>query len=128
MPQAPRIILVEPEAPPKPPAGAPCNGCGVCCLIEPCPLGVLISKRRRGTCEALQWQAETAQYRCGAIIAPRAMLAQQLPVALAGLRAPLAWVLQRAARRWVAAGSGCDCEVDTSAGPASDVQVTSKPL
>jgi len=38
------VILIHPEAPAKPPLGAPCNGCGVCCLAEPCPVGVLVSR------------------------------------------------------------------------------------
>ena len=37
------LIRIHADAPAKPPVGAPCNGCGVCCLLEPCPLGVLLS-------------------------------------------------------------------------------------
>lgn len=112
MSQAPIIIHVEPEAGSKPPLGAPCNGCGVCCLVEPCPLGVLLSRRRLGACVALRWQVDVAQYRCGAILAPHALLTQCLPRALMPLRPLLGWVLQRGAQRWVAAGQGCDCELD----------------
>ena len=36
-----QVVHWHPEAPPKPPEGAPCNGCGLCCLAEPCPLGML---------------------------------------------------------------------------------------
>ena len=45
---APAVVWLHAEAPPKPAEGAPCNGCGLCCLAEPCPLGVLVSRRRTG--------------------------------------------------------------------------------
>ena len=51
------VIYLQPEAPPKPALGAACNGCGVCCAWQPCPLGVLVSGRRQGACRALWWSA-----------------------------------------------------------------------
>jgi hypothetical protein len=84
-----RVILIEPEAPSKPAPGEPCNGCGVCCLSEPCPIGMLVSRKRSGACSALQWDAAGRRYRCG----------------VAQHRFPLIAAL---ARRWIAAGSGCD--------------------
>jgi hypothetical protein len=51
----PHVIRIEPLAPVKPATGSPCNGCGVCCLAEPCPLGMLVSRRRHGRCSALRW-------------------------------------------------------------------------
>lgn len=114
MPQAPYVIHIEPTAPAKPPWGAPCNGCGVCCLIEPCPLGVLLSRRRRGACVALRWSPVDQIYRCGAIIMPQAVLNQRLPRLLWLLRRPLTWLLQRGAARWVADGVGCDCDVEAA--------------
>jgi hypothetical protein len=47
-----RIIYLQPAAPPKPAMGAACNGCGLCCLAEPCPLGIWVSRRRTGACKA----------------------------------------------------------------------------
>lgn len=88
-PQPPRVILLHPEAPPKPAPGAACNGCGVCCAAEPCPVGLLASLRRRGACQLLRWDGE--RYRCGALLA-------------AGPLAPLL-------RRWIAAGAGCDSDL-----------------
>lgn len=94
---APRVIDIHPDAPQKPALGAPCNGCGVCCLAEPCPLGVLISRRRHGACDALQWDGE--RYVCGALTAQ--------PGGLRGW-----WV-----RRWIAAGAGCDCSLEPAGKP-----------
>ena len=99
-----RVIEIHPEAPPKPAWGQPCNGCGVCCLAEPCPLGVLVSRRRQGACRALQWVPAQSAYRCGLMQAP----AQYLPV-------PGRWaeaLLARLARRWIAAGIGCDAAIE----------------
>ncbi|WP_290877489.1 hypothetical protein, partial [Aquabacterium sp.] len=61
----PRVIHIHPEAPPKPPEGQPCNGCGVCCLAEPCPVGVLVSRRLTGACKALRWSDAGRRYSCG---------------------------------------------------------------
>jgi hypothetical protein len=99
-----QVIHVHPAAPSKPALGAPCNGCGVCCLAEPCPVGMLVSRRRRGACEALRWNDSTRQYRCGMVSDPREVLG--LPD-----RAWTRWLaalLARGSRRWISAGSGCD--------------------
>ncbi len=90
-----RVIAIHADAPAKPAVGAACNGCGVCCLSEPCPLGVLVSRRRHGACTALQWDAPQRRYRCG----------------LAAGRSPLAAL----ARRWIAAGRGCDSDAEVAA-------------
>jgi hypothetical protein len=97
------MILLQADAPPKPAVGAPCNGCGICCAAEPCPLGVLVSRRRRGACAALQWHAAERRYRCGVVIDPR----RHLPWM------PAAWA-SRLARRWISAASGCDCRLETA--------------
>lgn len=95
-----QVIRLHPAAPPKPPEAAPCNGCGVCCAAEPCPIGVLVSGRRTGSCAALSWNDAGGLYRCGLAGDPR----QVLPW-LPALAAPL---LGRLARRWISAASGCD--------------------
>jgi len=105
-----RTIPIHPEAPPKVPLGAPCNGCGVCCLFEPCPLGMLLSRRRSGACVALRWEA--GRYRCGALVATGEVLAQALPRGIRGLAPVLAPLLRRVAWRWIAAGSGCDSSLE----------------
>jgi len=95
-----QVIRLHPDAPAKPAEAAPCNGCGVCCAAEPCPVGVLVSRRRTGACAALTWHPDAGLYRCGLLADPEAVL-PWLPAALA----PLA---SRLARRWTSAASGCD--------------------
>lgn len=110
----PRIIHIQPLAPSKPVLGQPCNGCGVCCLHEPCPLGILLSGHRRGACAALRWDEHRAQYRCGAMVQPREALRVALPTGLGWLVPVLLPVLRRPAGRWIAAGQGCDCSLEVS--------------
>jgi hypothetical protein len=98
------VILLRPDAPPKPPLGQPCNGCGVCCTYAPCPLGMVLSRKRRGPCRALVWQH--GQYRCGMLVAPRTHL-PWLPAGLARL-------VQRLAARWIGAALGCDADMDVA--------------
>ena len=90
---AQRTVWLHRAAPPKPAAGAPCNGCGVCCASEPCPAGMLLSLRTRGRCRLLRFETAPARYRCGLLTEP------------AGTQRGL---LQRLAARWIGAGLGCD--------------------
>jgi hypothetical protein len=94
------VILLHPEAPAKPPVGQACNGCGVCCAAEPCPLGMALSRRRQGACVALQWSDESSRYHCGVVAEPRRWLRV------------LGWLpeatVRRLALRWIGAGRGCD--------------------
>ena len=121
MPASTHTIHIHAEAPRKPAVGAACNGCGVCCLVEPCPLGMLLSVKRHGACDALRWSETDAVYRCGAITAPAAVVQTALPwTRHRGLRwlQPLATaVLRRAARRWIAAGQGCDSTLQPESSP-----------
>lgn len=96
-----RVIYLHPEAPPKPAPGQACNGCGVCCAAEPCPVGMLVSRRRRGACAALVWEPEDHRYRCGVVSAPQRYIRPRW----------LALWLEHSARRLIAAGEGCDCNL-----------------
>lgn len=90
------------DAPAKPTVGEACNGCGVCCALEPCPMARIFLARGKGPCVALHWQDGERRYRCGLIAAP----ARHLPWLP---RTWEAWVGRRFAR-WMAAGKGCDCD------------------
>lgn len=96
-----QVIYLHVDAPPKPAEGQPCNGCGICCASEPCPLGILASVRSRDRCTALEWDEAEARYRCGLVSHPE----RHLPAALR----PGAPIVSRLARRYISAGSGCDC-------------------
>jgi hypothetical protein len=101
---APAQVALHAAAPAKPDPGAPCNGCGVCCSLTPCPLSRALLGHRSGTCPALVWQHEPRRYVCGLAVAPAEHL-RWLPASLESLG-------QRLARRWIAAGSGCDCDAE----------------
>jgi hypothetical protein len=101
-----RVIHLHPEAPAKPAVGEACNGCGVCCAAEPCPIGMLVSRRRQGACAALVWIESARAYRCGVVSEPQRYLKVRW----------MAQVLGRAARRLIAAGQGCDCSLSVDAG------------
>jgi len=99
-------IALQLAAPPKPAVGAPCNGCGVCCSIAPCPLSRGLLGHRNGACPALIWRETEQRYLCGLVAAPAAHL-DWLPQRLAKVATLLA-------RRWISAGTGCDCAAEVS--------------
>lgn len=96
-----QVIHLHREAPPKPAPGQPCNGCGVCCAAETCPAARLRFLRVKGPCPALDWDAARGQYRCGFLARPQDFF-PGLPVN--GLRCFFA--------RHIAAGDGCDCDLE----------------
>lgn len=83
----------QPTAPAKPSEGAPCNGCGLCCLVAPCPLGILVSRRFNGACIALHWSASDVRYQCSMVTTSPKVVG---------------WL----ARRWISAGTGCDARLE----------------
>ena len=92
----PQFIEIHPAAPPKPPLGGRCNGCGVCCLAEPCPAGRLLTLRRRGACRLVGWDEAAQRYVCGLLTTAERT------------GRPAWW--RRAVARWIAAGHGCDAD------------------
>lgn len=117
-----RVFWIQPEAPPKPALGEPCNGCGLCCLAEPCPIGMVVSLRRTGTCRALVWSETERRYQCGMLVQPLRHLG--LPAL-----SPSAWpnrLLRRWSARMIAAGIGCDAEL-TVADPLPPTSSPSPP-
>jgi hypothetical protein len=99
-----QIIYLHPAAPVKPAPMQVCNGCGVCCAIETCPVSRLFLLQWRGPCRALQWQEATQRYVCGMLQNP----AEFLPA----LPKPLEPWFRRRISRWIAAGIGCDSTVE----------------
>jgi hypothetical protein len=112
-----QIIHIHPQAPVKPAWGQPCNGCGVCCLAEPCPIGVVVSRRRTGACTALTWSTAQGRYLCGVL--DGALRRQAAAAARPGWRGALlrlaAGLWARWVRRHIASGVGCDASFETQA-------------
>ena len=65
-----KTVELHPLAPPKPDYGAGCNGCGVCCAAEPCPVAHVFLFQLSGKCRALLWQDEASRYVCGMVVCP----------------------------------------------------------
>jgi len=98
-----QVIAIALEAPTKPILGQPCNGCGVCCAAEPCPIGAIVSKSTKGRCAALTWQDEPVpRYVCGVVSDAQRFL----PSSLRALARPMS----RLAQRFISAGTGCDSD------------------
>lgn len=97
-----QIIWLQPEAPAKPQIGQVCNGCGVCCAAEPCPVSRAFLWQWRGACHALEWHAESQQYRCGMLLRPAHYVFLLPRLFEARFRS---WI-----RRWIAAGVACDSD------------------
>lgn len=102
-----QTIRIHAAAPPKPAVGEPCNGCGVCCVSEACPVAMVLFLRRHGKCPALQWCDREGRYRCGLVADPQAHLSW-LPAGLSS------WFSRRA-QRFIASGQGCDCDTRVEA-------------
>jgi hypothetical protein len=99
-----QIIFLHQAAPLKPAVGQPCNGCGVCCAAETCPVARVLLMQWRGPCRALTWDDAGQYYRCGLLASPMTYL-PRLP----------AWSearVRRGVKRWIAAGAGCDSDVE----------------
>jgi hypothetical protein len=106
------VIHIHPEAPPKPALRAPCNGCGVCCLVEPCPVGVIVSRRRHGACKALVWSDAAGRYRCGLLVMGESAGGRHGGAGQAWWRRLPKVLWLRWARRMISAGSGCDADME----------------
>jgi hypothetical protein len=98
-------IRIHAGAPLKPSVGAPCNGCGVCCLAAPCPVSALLLAHKTGPCPALVWNDEHRLYRCGMLQNPAAY-SRWIP---AMFKRPTIFLV----RRWLALDIGCDSSIET---------------
>lgn len=78
----------------KPPHGAPCNRCGLCCIVTLCDLGRHVFHRPRGgagPCPALSFDADGS--RCGLVDSGT--------------------VSGREAAKWlIGSGTGCDARIN----------------
>lgn len=99
-----QTIHLHVQAPPKPAPGTACNGCGVCCALETCPVARLRFLKNRGPCPALDWSEEKARYFCGLLARPGSYFGW-----LPRFTEPLA---KRLLHRWIATGHGCDCKAE----------------
>lgn len=95
-----QTLILHADAPPKPALGEPCNGCGICCIAERCPVALLYLPHGRGMCAALEWDANMRRYNCGMIVHPTSFI-RWLPRSWQGPAAR--WFVYR-----IAAGRGCD--------------------
>jgi len=94
------LIWLRVDVPQKPNEGAPCNGCGICCASEPCPVAIVFLSQRRGSCRALEWDDEGKFYRCGMLLRPEFYLPKLPRFAKPTTR--------RLIHRWIAADTACD--------------------
>jgi hypothetical protein len=98
------VVKLHQLAPTKPAWGEACNGCGVCCAIETCPVARLRFLKKTGPCPALMWFSPINRYQCGLLVKPKYFL-----TALPDFLIP---TIQRWMGRWIAAGKGCDCAAE----------------
>lgn len=101
-----QIIIIHADAPAKPALGQACNGCGVCCAAEPCPLSLTLLWPHQAPCRALIWNEAEQRYFCGMVSDPAQFL-RWLPS-----RFNLA--ASRLFKRWIAADTVCDADVELS--------------
>ena len=84
----------------KPRHGAPCNGCGHCCMSSPCPLAsATFGDKWSAPCPALERSA--GKHACGMILHPE----RYVPALVRNFGAP---VVQRSAAVLLGVGTGCD--------------------
>lgn len=86
----------------KPPRGEDCNGCGMCCTVQPCMLAVDFLNCTEGPCVALE--REDDRTFCGLVRRPvHYLLGQYAPPSATGnLQVHLAGML--------GIGRGCDSD------------------
>ena len=95
------------NTPRKPKCGDACNGCGVCCIAEPCASAVEFIGATEGPCPALEF--EDGRYWCGMVRHPAKYLGEpEKPWAdkiLGGIYAEM-----------IAVGHGCDADCEPAGG------------
>jgi hypothetical protein len=90
----PRAVMAN-----KPPHGAPCNGCGVCCVAVRCDVGTALFGEG-GACPALE-RDDSGKYQCGVAVRPE--------VFVPWLTSVFGFVIVRdVVLELIYAGQGCD--------------------
>jgi hypothetical protein len=97
-----QVILIRADSPAKPTLGATCNGCGVCCAAEPCPVSLAFLWPHQTPCKALVWSETDKRYFCGMVIKPSKFL-----VWLPKFADKFA---SRLFKRWISANQACDSD------------------
>ena len=90
----PAGLIPREDAVRKPAHGAPCNRCGVCCMLTRCQLGAHLFGGEMGRCPALK-KAPDGFYDCAVITDP-----------------DLIEEFREAARQIIYAGQGCDARIN----------------
>lgn len=86
----------------KPPKGATCNGCGMCCTVEPCQLAQDALNCHEGPCKALE--VEDGHTVCGLVKRPAwYMFGEDVPASETG------WLSVMFANA-LGLGVGCDSD------------------
>lgn len=100
----------------KPRFGAPCNGCGYCCTMEPCQLAQEFLKCVTGPCVALEIQGDRTG--CGLVRNPLGYLFKaahpeaEVPVLDAPLPCEASSQLSAEMAGALGIGKGCDSDDD----------------
>lgn len=84
----------------KPPHGAPCNNCGICCMAALCPLAKHLFGGELGPCPALLMDDGKSQ--CGVVANPAAYINSEEPEA----------IMREYALEVIGARTGCDCRIN----------------
>jgi len=98
-----QTIQIHADTPEKPAMGKPCNGCGVCCAAEPCPVSLVLLWPHKLPCRALEWSEVEKRYFCGMVMEPSHYL-RWLPKSTNQF-------LIKIFKRWIAADQHCDADV-----------------
>src|ERR1043165_2494420 len=96
-----RHIGIKPGPPRKPPEGDACNGCGLCCAVQLCPIVIELLPDAQAPCPAMEFNGE--RFWCGLIRRPSRYLGT--PLQSDRVIGPMAGVE-------LAIGQGCDAGTD----------------
>ena len=97
------VVVPRALAAKKPPHGAPCNRCGLCCIASLCPLAQHVFRKELGPCPALSYDADGS--RCGLVDDP--MRHARLTTMRNGVEAT-----RTAAKHLIGSATGCDARIN----------------